>query len=127
MREELDKKLVEKYPKIFAQRFDDMRTTAMCWGFDCDDGWYWILDRLCNSVQNYIDNNKIPQVTATQVKEKYGGLNFYYTGGDSMTDGMVWLAESMSYRTCETCGSTNNVTQTEGWIYTRCEKCIKQK
>jgi translation initiation factor 2 beta subunit (eIF-2beta)/eIF-5 len=44
-----------------------------------------------------------------------------------MTDGMVWLAESMSYRTCETCGSTNNVTQTEGWIYTRCEKCIKQK
>jgi hypothetical protein len=38
MREELDKKLVEKYPKIFAQRFDDMRTTAMCWGFDCDDG-----------------------------------------------------------------------------------------
>ena len=48
MREELDKKLVEKYPEIFRDRYGDMRTTAMCWGFECGDGWYNIIDTLCD-------------------------------------------------------------------------------
>jgi len=129
MKNELDKQLVEKYPKIFAQRHDDMRTTAMCWGFECGDGWYWLIDNLCGSIQGYIDNNKhlkIQQVVATQVKEKYGGLRFYFNGGDELIDGMVWLTESLSVEMCETCGSTQNVTQTKGWITTICENCLKK-
>lgn len=47
MREELDAKLVAKYPQIFKNRFGDMRETAMCWGFECGDGWYSIIDTLC--------------------------------------------------------------------------------
>lgn len=47
MREELDKKLIEKYPEIFRNRYGDMQTTAMCWGFECGDGWYNIIDTLC--------------------------------------------------------------------------------
>ena len=88
MREELDKKLVEKYPKIFADRQGNMLETAMCWGFDHGDGWYWLLDQLCSAIQSHIDSNnkfrseQIIQVVATQVKEKWGTLNFYYYGGD---------------------------------------------
>ena len=33
MRQELDQLLCERYPKIFANRHADMKTTAMCWGF----------------------------------------------------------------------------------------------
>jgi hypothetical protein len=40
MRDELDKKLVETYPELYANRFGDMKETLMCWGFDCGDGWY---------------------------------------------------------------------------------------
>ena len=29
----------------------------MCWGFAHDDGWFWILDNMCESIQSYIDNN----------------------------------------------------------------------
>ena len=42
---------------------------------------------------------------ADQVKEKFGTLRFYYTGGDDRIDGMVRMAESMSAVTCETCGA----------------------
>ena len=47
MRRELDESLCAKYPLIFKDRNADMRTTAMCWGLECGDGWYNIIDVLC--------------------------------------------------------------------------------
>jgi hypothetical protein len=47
MRRELDEALCAKYPLIFKDRNADMRTTAMCWGLECGDGWYNIIDILC--------------------------------------------------------------------------------
>jgi len=172
--------LVTKYPKIFRDRHKSM--TLMCWGFECGEGWYDILDQLCANIQNHIDdsrknrlnallfnralykalkgdtkslfnyfskfspnevyvNRKVakcledakkenthvfhdvfdvcPQVVATQVKEKFGTLRFYYDGGDSAIDGMVRMAESMSGVTCETCGNKGQL-RGEGWIYVSC-------
>lgn len=131
MDKKLDDYLVKKYPKIFADRNGRVTETAMCWGFEHGDGWFWLLDGLCDAVQGYIDGNneyreddkKIPQVVATQVKEKFGTLNFYYVGGDDTVRGMVRLAESMSAHVCERCGSTTEVGSTAGWIYTLCKEC----
>lgn len=139
MREELDKLLCEKYPKIFANRYGDMKTTAMCWGFDCGDGWYDIINALCRNIQGHIDwqnssrerlleNNphnmkirdEVPQVIAEQVKEKFGTLRFYYDGGDDMIRGMVYMAESMSAVTCEECGNKGMIRE-GGWIRTLCD------
>ena len=47
MKRELDEALCARYPLIFKDRNADMRTTAMCWGLDCGDGWYNIIDVLC--------------------------------------------------------------------------------
>ena len=47
MNEQLDKQLCEKYPLLFKDRNADMRTTAMCWGFEHGDGWFNIIDTLC--------------------------------------------------------------------------------
>ena len=46
MRKELDEKLVADYPELYRDRFGDMSKTLMCWGFDCGDGWYQIIDTL---------------------------------------------------------------------------------
>lgn len=108
MREELDKLLCEKYPKMFVNRHKSMQETCMCWGFSCGDGWFDLIDQLCGNIQSYIDNNKhlnVPQVTVDQVKEKFGTLRFYVTGGNELIRGMIWFAESMSGRICETCGA----------------------
>jgi len=61
-----------------------------------------------------------PQVVATQVKEKYGTLNFYYCGGDDVIDGIVRMAESISVVMCEECGAPAE-TQGLGWVRTLCE------
>jgi hypothetical protein len=65
-------------------------------------------------------------LSVTQIKEKFGGLCFYYSGGDKIIDGMVDYAQSLSYRTCEHCGTTNNVGRTRGWVYTCCWDCLNK-
>lgn len=121
MRKELDEQLCAKYPEIFKDRHSDMRTTAMCWGFDCGDGWYGILDVLCSLIANDVQYNHMPPVTALQVKEKYGGLRFYFNGGNDRADAYSLFAESMSYRTCETCGQPGKPRK-GGWIRTLCDE-----
>lgn len=121
---ELEEKLFKKYPKIFKQKDLPMTQTAMCWGIECGNGWYWLIDTLCASIQNYIDYNKKPQIEAVQVKEKFGDLRFYVDYFDELINGMIWLAEDMSSKICEVCGSTENVTKTDGWIKTLCKKCL---
>ena len=138
MRQELDEQLCAKYPKIFANRDADMQTTAMCWGFECRDGWFNIIDQLCSNIQHHIDwNNKnfekgytqykqVPQVVASQVKEKFGGLRFYYDGGDDYISGLASMAESMSVVTCEECGAPGHQ-RGRGWIYTACDTHTREE
>lgn len=54
MKRELDQKLCADYPEIFRDRHADMRTTALCWGFECGDGWYPIIDELCDSLMTEV-------------------------------------------------------------------------
>jgi hypothetical protein len=70
----------------------------------------------------------LPEVTIQidQIKEKFGGLRFYYSGGDDTIYGMTSLAESLSYKICESCGTTKGVGQTGGWIYTVCWDCLQK-
>lgn len=126
MKQELDEYLCKVYPKIFAGRHGDPKDTLMCFGFACGDGWFQILNQLCNNIQHYIDwQNKdsevVPQVVAVQVKEKFGTLRFYYDGGDSKIDGMVRMAESMSGVMCEECGKPGKTRQ-GGWIKVLCDE-----
>ena len=137
MSPELDKKLCEKYPKIFRDRHANMTETAMCWGFDHGDGWYHLIDGLCHTIQSHIDSNQetihwyyengkeppeeIPQVVATQVKEKYATLRFYYYGGDSHIAGAVHAIEVMSRHVCEECGKPGEV-RDDGWLRTLCDE-----
>lgn len=157
MNKRLDNYLCKKYPRIFADRNKPMTETCMCWGVSCQNGWFFLIDNLCYSIQAYIDNHnewvekygekckeivekdkgslddsyskKIPQVVADQVKEKLGGLRFYYHGGDELIQGMVRLAESLSYRICENCGIYNETVNrnSNGWIKTTCPNCTKKE
>lgn len=128
MSPELDKQLVAKYPKIFVNRHASPETTAMCWGFECGDGWYDLIDRLCSEIQWHLDKNAKPhteQFVAVQVKEKFGTLRFYGSGGDNKIHNMIWFAESFSGKLCEECGSPAKV-RSGGWIRTLCDKHAQQ-
>lgn len=129
MRDELDKLLCDKYPKIFAERNEPPHKTAMCWGFECGDGWFAPIEKLCNRIQEHIDFHNCEQVVAEQVKEKYGGLCFYYRGGCDAIGKFIDDAENECNCTCENCGTTYIVNQCKsgsGWIRTLCVDCIKK-
>jgi hypothetical protein len=121
MSEELEydafvKSMETKYPKMFAEPYG---------GFACGEGWWPILEALCSQIQHHIDwKNKttevVAQVTVGQIKEKFGGLRFYYSGGDDTIDGMVTMAETWAGNTCETCGAPGK-SREGGWIKTLCD------
>lgn len=127
MSPEFDRLLCERYPKIFADRNKPMTETAMCWGFECGDGWYDLIDHLCKEIQWHLDKNAkpdTPQFVASQVKEKFGTLRFYGDGGDEKIWAFVWFAESYSGKICETCGRPGK-RRGSGWIYTACDEHTK--
>lgn len=121
MKKELDTALVADFPKIFANRYGDMRTTAMCWGFECDDGWEPLIRDLCTKLQKISDWEE-HQVVALQVKEKFGELRFYIHGGTDIQWAVIEQAESRSTSTCEICGQRGSTRSDRGWLKTLCPK-----
>ena len=142
------KELFEKYPLIFQVRKGHELEPFCMFGIECGQGWFPLLNVLCRQIQSYIDWRKetnerieenkkkypdydqtpyelIPQVTVTQVKEKYGSLRFYYDGGDDVIDGMVRMAEAMSANTCEVCGNPGKM-RSKSWFYTACDEHTKE-
>jgi len=112
-----EKEMRQTYPKIFSQPFG---------GFAVGPGWWPIVKSLCGNIQHHIDwkakqGHVVPQVTVDQIKEKFGGLRFYYEGGDDAIDGMVSMAESWASHACETCGNPGK-TYSGGWVRTLCEQ-----
>ncbi len=121
MSDELELKLIKKYPKLFRDYNADDTVSPMALGFCCGNGWFDILDRLCSKIQEHIDKNNLQQVIVDQVKEKFGGLRFYYSYGDDTIHKFVNDAEKEADMTCEYCGTTENVGNTySGWITTMC-------
>lgn len=56
MRRELEEKLFKKYPKLFCGKDKPITENLMFFGFECGDGWYWLVDNLCDSIQGYVDS-----------------------------------------------------------------------
>jgi hypothetical protein len=106
----------------------------MPFGFECNSGWYDIIYDLSSKleplIQKFIDENPGSEEyypKAMQVKEKLAGLRFYMTTEtDEMSD-LISKAEEEAEKTCETCGSKENVSMRGNyWVYTACEKCYKK-
>ena len=121
----------EKFPEMFSRPYG---------GFAVGTGWWPVIESLCNQIQGHIRNSNerrdrllennpykhkipeaVPQVYVAQIKEKFGGLRFYYDGGDDVIDGMVRMAESWAARSCEKCGKPGEM-RSGGWIRTLCDE-----
>lgn len=181
MKKELELELVQKYPELLKEYGGDCKRTCMAWGFEHADGWYRILDHLfsyLNSLMNtdlvinykkdyrdqykndkdyyekyYFYHVKPPQITISQVKEKYGTLTVYY---HSISEDAVEIAEDIreiideedynkkikrfyqkvdfainyaeyqSSITCEETGKDGKL-YTKGWCRTMCDEIAIEK
>ncbi len=128
MKPELEKQLVERFPKIFQMVGSTPQESCMAWGMDCGDGWYQLIHELCRELQHSIDNSSSDhQIVATQVKEKFGGLRFYINSGSDEQYGAIHFAEIFSFSICEECGTTKDVTTEGGWLRSLCPSCRENR
>ena len=72
--------------------------------------------------------NKVypPAVKIDQIKEKFGELRFYYSGGDKQVMGMVRFAEHLCNKTCEVTGEFGILCTRGGWYRTLSPKLLEQ-
>ena len=132
MNKQNTKYLYGKYPEIFRDHSKSMRKTCMCWGFECGNGWFNLINKLCSDLTLLMDKYKI-KIIADQVKEKFGGLRFYiHIDGDThqsvynKVDELIKEAEEKSFKICEICGEKGKQ-RGKQWVRTLCDKCNKPK
>lgn len=138
---ELQDKLYQKYPDLFSNSNKSPMESCMCWGIECNNGWYELLGSVCwrisqheRNIENhrkYLEKNDPEKlkdqpeyfpVKFDQIKEKYGGLRIYFSGGDDYVEGVIGMAEEYSYKVCEKCGNAGKPNK-GGWITTLCDSC----
>jgi len=124
MNNELTNQLFKKYPTLFpGGKNVNMKESLMCFGFECGDGWYNLIDKLCSDILK-CEGGK--DVTVEQVKEKFGGLRFYTGPANSKIFDLIHKAEEKSFKICEECGAKGELEEIRGWYTTLCKKCKKK-
>lgn len=127
MTPEKEKYFYDTYPNLFVDKDLPMTQTCMCWGFDCGDGWFDILDELCKKITARCEEMGYTDVRVSQVKEKWGTLRFYMNHADDEIYKYIDEAEAKSENTCEKCGAPGTCAlTTNGWYGVRCDKCSKK-
>lgn len=122
--------LIVKYPKLYGRLKY----------FECDDGWYSIIESLSQKLEKINENFESDEnyIQAAQVKEKFGGLRFYYSCENvenidesvlKVVDFFIAEAEKQSKITCQFCGDIAdfNSTSKTNWITTLCKQCKNTK
>lgn len=86
------------------------------------EGWYPIVQLCENALDGILGEGNW---TPAQVKEKFGGLRFYYDASSDLSDDQLKEArkfisalEQLSYSTCEITGKFGKARRDLGWIRT---------
>lgn len=122
-------KLIEDYPFVFK----DMESTS---NYSLPSGWYLLVDKLCSDLSVLLDeeqkkikeNHEEPLFMLLQIKEKFGGLRFYYmmnTENDTLYQEirkLIDIAEDTSYNTCEITGKPGKLCRSGMHYHTFCEE-----
>lgn len=150
-KEEFDDLMCSDFPDIFVERHSSMSKTCMCWGFNVGPGWRIILYDLCRRI-DFASKRMGIKVVATQVKEKFASLRFYWQGearksflrrlwdrylstrpakpsriAYEIIESLVSSASNVSAHTCEACGEWGKTYKISGWQRTLCsEHAIKE-
>lgn len=119
MNRELENALVERYPAIYRSLQPRFSGGSQ---FECDDGWYRIIEELSCKLDA---EARIMGLLVVEVREKLGSLRFRLRG-DITSAVDSWLAEAtrLSQCTCERCGQSAMLRgHKDGRVRTLCPTC----
>jgi len=131
--------LYKEYPKIFSELFLLKRDGGLTVG----DGWFAILDALCERISNLLcgddllRNDEPTNIIVHQVKEKFGTLRFYLAEHNCSAacrekiDEAINDAIRLSGKTCEKCGKPGDKKYIKiqnvpdyNWLVILCDSCF---
>jgi len=120
-----EEELYNKYEMLFSQVTLPPSKTCMCWGCECENGWYDIIDKACSSLTKLSEESGAI-IELAQVKQKFGGLRMYLDIIDDKNIQeeaykIVEEAESKSFKVCEVCGKPGKIRK-KSWIQTLCDE-----
>jgi len=150
MDKELEDRIFNDFPEFFKNR-DNIRMSLMSFGFECGNGWYKLIYKLCADIREYYltqyegvgyegetyYHEIPPHFSVEQVKEKWGALCFYISAAPEFVHELIRKAELKSYTICEHCGKELQWgIQSDGvyrsfyrdelpWILTLCDECLR--
>jgi len=111
-------------------------------GHDIEPGWFDLVEQTCVAVDLLIPASQRENFYWRQIKQKFGGLRMYYSGGplrvdligvasisiDSGSDRsdaireIVSRAEAASFEICEVCGAVGRLRTDRGYVQTLCDR-----
>jgi len=124
-------KLFEDFPQLFRNRHD----TSMQRGFECGDGWFDLIYKLAQDIENVASENGLStdspdRPLCRQVKEKMGSLRFIVLATEGFPEMNERISElkltalNQSLHICEQCGQPGELL-TSGRISTMCAEHAK--
>lgn len=121
-------------PLLFSNRYTSMQISGMFWGFQVGPGWLSIIYEAAIKLEPLIAAAKLANpegwesgyYRASQIKEKYGTMRFYLSGGTEEMYEIAHQAEKKSAKTCEECGKPGKL-RGKHWYYTRCLPCWRKE
>lgn len=111
MNEELSKKLLDDFPKLFRNR----HKTSMQRGFECGDGWFDLIYKISQDIETVARESGLSPDSpewplCRQVKEKMGSLRFVvfgikgFSGVNERISELRLATLNRSLQICEKCG-----------------------
>jgi hypothetical protein len=130
-----------RYPRVFGvggTKSDDRNQSFGTVAWEFGYGWDTLIQNLAAAIDREIE--KDPSLTVDdhengkfafkveQMKEKFGTLRFYYSGGNDRIHGLVEMTENLSGSVCEVCGTLGTLCRSNkgSWMRTMCEDCAEK-
>ena len=122
IQERFVEKLMTAYPQLFPKDADGKPREPDCHVW-CPVGWQPMVEELCSKVAQIVDEHNLT-FEIGQIKEKFGGLRFYYSyEGDRVDEisDLIHGAEERSFNVCEVTGEEGDLCikgKGYGWMKT---------
>jgi abortive infection bacteriophage resistance protein len=127
-------RLIAKYPVVFKHRD---KTTY----YDLPNGWYELVDNLCAKLSCLLeeelkttpDTSDAPLFYVFQIKEKFGGLRFYFTMNTEnenlykQVQTLIDIAEDSSYSLCQETGTVGTLCKKNSHYQTYCPQVCAER
>jgi hypothetical protein len=117
MKRALEEELARRYPDVFSGR---ARPATGGPRFECQhgDGWYSIVDALCEVLVAHARQIGREPPEALQIYEEMGVLEFEIDEAHEFQRGAIWAAAALSSRICEQTGAPGHAFVCGGYLRT---------